>query len=319
MSPETYRDRSAALVVFGIIELLIGTFVALLILLVVVVLVATESIREAETGLDLKTILPSLLIYGLIAMVFIWIGIGSIRARKWARVVMLSLSWLWLITGAAAMVVFWFIMPRYWDFAGLSDLPGDTVRLVVLTTSLFLGFIYVLLPLAFVLFYRSENVAATCGARDTKPSWVDDCPQGLVNLVVVYGLLAASVLMMPAYNFLFPFFGVILDGWVGALAWLVVLVVLIYLLRATPRRRFRAWNVAMASSLIMAASSIVAAAAIPFTEWVDRMALPGEQREMVLALWEPGEATMALVSFAFWATWIGYLIYVRRFIEDTAS
>ena len=47
------------------------------------------------------------------------------------------------------------------DLAGVSELPGGTMTVALVTTSLLLGLIYVLLPLAFVLFYRSPHVAAT--------------------------------------------------------------------------------------------------------------------------------------------------------------
>jgi len=319
MNFDDSRDRTAGLVIFGIIEILIGALVALFIPLVVVVTLVAETVHGAGTDPDLKTLLASLLMYGVIAAVFISIGIGSIRARKWARAVMLSLSWLWLITGAVSMVVLWFVMPRLWDMVGLSGMADDSLRLVVLTTNLFFGFIYVLLPLAFVSFYRSEHVAATCRARDPRPSWVDDCPQGLVNLVMVYGLIAVSILMMPAYNFMFPCFGTILHGWLGAVAWLVVLLLLVYLIRATLWRQSRSWDLAMGLSLVIAVSSMVTAAVVPYAAWIGRMALPAEQGEMVLTLWNPGTVTMVILTFVFWATWLGYLVYVRRFFLERTT
>jgi hypothetical protein len=313
MDPDGFKDRSAGLVVFGIIEILIGLFCALLIPAVLAVAFAAPSALALEVETDPRTLVPSLAAYSLAAVAFIWLGIGSIRARRWAAAVMLSLSWLWLISGAVAMVSLWLLMPRLQDLAGMAELPGGTMTLVLVTTSLLLGFIYVLLPLAFVLFYRSPHVAATCRARDPAPSWVDGCPSPVVNLVVIYGLCAASLLVVPAYRFLFPLFGVILTGWGGAIAWLLVLAVLVGLIAGTAGRDPRAWSIAMAASLLAAASSTITAAVVPWSEVLARLALPGGEWPLAGVLGEPSPMAMVLGSLVVWGTWIAYLLSVRRF------
>jgi len=316
MNPETFRDRSTGLVIFGIAEIAIGVFCALLIPLALVATLASEALGAAAAP-ELSTLIPSLVVYGLMALAFIWIGVGSIRARRWARAVMLSLAWLWLITGVLSMIAFWLLVPSWSGLAGFADLPSETMVMVMLTTSLFLGFVYVLLPLAFVLFYRSEHVAATCQARDPGPSWVDGCPSQIVTLVLIYTISAASVQIVPAYDFAFPFFGVILDGWIGAAAWLVVLALLVVLLVGTVRRDPRAWTLAMAASLAAAVSSTVHVAVVPIASWFDRVAMTADERGMMAAFAQPSAAVMALLSLAVWGSWIGYLLAVRRWFRPT--
>ena len=312
MDPEEFKDRSAGLVVFGIIEIAIGAFCALLIPLALAVALASRSLQGPAAGLDVRTMLPSLALYAVIAVVFVWIGVGSIRARRWACAVMLSLSWLWLITGARAMAALWLLMPRLQDLAGMAELPGGAMTLALVATSLLLGFIYVLLPLAFVLFYRSPDVAATCRARDPGPSWVDSCPPPIVSLVLIYGLGGASMLFLPACGFAFPLFGAVLDGWSGAAAWLVVLALLLYLMVGTARRERRAWTVAMAVSLVAACSSTVTATVVPWSAWLDRVAMPGQWPQLGAALGEPAVAVKVLLALAVWGSWIAYLVRVRR-------
>jgi hypothetical protein len=315
MAPDDFKDRSAGLAVFGVIEILIGLFCALLIPLVLAVVVAAPSLPELGADLAPRTVVPSLAVYGLAAVALIWLGIGSIRARRWAAAVMLALSWLWLITGAVAMVFLWLLMPRLQDLAGLAELPGGAMTVALVTTSLLLGFIYVLLPLAFVLFYRSPHVAATCRARDPGPSWVDGCPPAIVSLVVVYAIGAASLLVVPAYGFLFPLFGAILDGWGGAVAWIVVAALLAYLIVGSARRQPTAWNVAMAASLLAACSSTVTAAVVPWSAWLARLTPPGQRLSLVDLLGEPSPLVMVLGSLAVWGAWIAYLLSVRRFFR----
>ena len=312
MDPEAHKDRSAGLVVFGIIEIAIGAFCALLIPLALAVTLASRTIEGLGAGLDVRTLGPSLALYAVIAVVFVWIGIGSIRARRWAAAVMLSLSWLWLISGALAMIGLWLLMPRIGDLAGIADLPGGTMTLALVTTSLLVGFIYVLLPLAFVLFYRSPNVAATCRARDPGPSWVDGCPTPIVSLALVYGLGAASLVAVPAWGFQFPLFGAVLDGWGGAAAWLLVLVLLLYLMIGTARRDPQAWAVSMAASLVAASSSTVTAAVVPWSALAGRVAPAGQGPELVAAFGEPSPGLRVALSLALWGSWIAYLGYVRR-------
>jgi len=315
MDPEQFKDRSAGLAVFGVIEIAIGLFCALLIPLVLAVVLAAPSVAGFTADLDARTLVPSLAVYGLAAVAFIWLGVGSIRARRWAAAVMLALSWLWLITGAVAMVSLWLLMPRLQDLAGLAELPGGAMTVALVTTSLLLGFIYVLLPLAFVLFYRSPHCAATCRARDPGPSWVDGCPSPIVSLVAVYAVGAASLLVVPAYNFLFPLFGMILEGWGGAVAWLLVLALLVYLIVGTARRDPTAWTVSMAASLLAASSSTVTAAVVPWSAWLDRLTLPGQRPPLADVLGEPSSLVMVLGSLAAWGSWIAYLLYVRRFVR----
>jgi hypothetical protein len=316
MTTDRFKDRSTGLVVLGILEIAIGGFCALLIPLALALTVASQSLAGSAAGPEVRTLVPGLLIYGLIAVGFVWIGVGSVRARRWARAVMLSLAWLWLITGLLSMVVFWVLVPRWIGVAGMSDLPGNALTLVMLTTGLFLGFIYVLLPLAFVLFYRSEHVAATCRARDPGPSWVDDCPQQIVTLVLLYGICAASLLIVPAYGFAFPLFGVILEGWSGAAAWLVVVALLLLLLVGTARRDPRAWTLAMVASIVAAVSSTVHAAMVPMSAWLDRVATSAEERQMMASVGDLTPTAMVLLSLAVWGSWIVYLFMVRRFFSS---
>jgi hypothetical protein len=322
MAPEDFKDRSAGLVVFGVIEIAIGAFCALLIPLVLAVTLAARSVPGIDlVAVDARTLAPSLALYALVAIVFVWVGVGSIRARRWAAAVMLSLSRLWLLTGALTMVLLWLLMPRLQDLVGMTELPGGAMTVALLTTSLLLGFIYVLLPLAFVLFYRSPHVAATSRARDPGPSWVDGCPPSIVSLVVIYGVCAASLLVVPAYGFPFPLFGVILNSWSGAAAWLLVLALLLYLMVGTARRDPRGWTVAMAASLLAACSGIVTAAVVPWSQWLDRMGMASQPPELAAILGEPSKGVMVLGSLAMWGSWIVYLAFVRRFFRapDAAS
>ena len=95
-SPLKFDDRSLGLVIFGVIEILIGAFFVLLVPL------SLAAASLAGTA-DLPATVSAMFLYTVVAAVFIWLGVGSIRARRWACELTLSLSWIWLVTGICSI------------------------------------------------------------------------------------------------------------------------------------------------------------------------------------------------------------------------
>jgi hypothetical protein len=319
-SGDSYRDRSLGLVLFGVVQIIIGVFCALLIPLVVVSVAATRALGGPGASPELSGVLPSLILYAVLAAVFIVLGIGSIRARRWARALLLVLSWLWLVTGVVSMLVTWWLLPAMWSqLGGAAGLPGEGLAVVMIVTSIILGVIYVLLPAAFVLFYRSPHVAATCRARDPGPSWVDDCPPHILSLMLIFGLGAVSVLTTPAYGFALPVFGIVLSGVAGAFGWTLILILLLYLVWGSFRRDLRAWWIAVAASLAAACANTVTVVVVPLDELLARMNLPADQRGLIEGVGVLSPTLLAILSLACWLSFVAYLLYVRRFFGPGPS
>ena len=305
-SPLKFDDRSLGLVIFGVIEILIGVCCALLVPLI---LVATSLAGTA----DLRTTMPSMVLYTVVATVFIWLGVGSIRARRWACELTLSLSWIWLVTGIGSMVVAaWLVPAMLRGMAAASDLPPNFVFIINLVIFGIIGFLYVILPGAFVLFYRSPHVAATCRVRDPRPQWTDDLPPRLLTLVIVWALAAVSVLMMPAYGFVVPFFGVVLNGASGAAVWAAILAVCVVLTWGSSRRAPWAWWGGAAAIILATLSSVITAVRVDPAAFILAMDLPEEQMALLSEIAMPGRWMMALIWVVVWGTLLVYLMTVRR-------
>src|ERR1041385_3416930 len=105
--PPEYKDRKVGLVIFGIVEMLLGCLAVLLIGFMVLgqVMLAKNTGEPPQ----LRLILPSVAIYGAMAILLMTLGIGSIRARRWARALSLVLSGLWLVVGVFALGAMIFI------------------------------------------------------------------------------------------------------------------------------------------------------------------------------------------------------------------
>jgi hypothetical protein len=312
----SFKDRSAGLVILGSFEILIGLFCAVMIPLSVLAAVATAGLGGDDASPDPRSIASSIVIYGSTAVAFVWLGIGSIRARRWAQKLILVLSWLWLITGVLTIAISMWMVPTLFRQMGLdAAMPSGGTAVVLILVFAMLAVVFVVIPGILVLFYRSPHVAATCRSRDPGPSRIADAPSHILSLVLIYVLGAVSVLTMPAYNFVMPFFETILSGAAGAAAWATVLVLLGYLAWATLDRKMGAWWTAMAATLLAASASTVAAVAVPMDSIFERMALPEDQMAVFASMDFPGPVVLALLSVAAWATLLIYMWYTRRFFD----
>jgi hypothetical protein len=188
--------------------------------------------------------------------------------------------------------------------------------LVVLVTIGVIGLLYVVLPGLFVLFYRSPHVAATCRVRHPDPQWIDDCPQKLLTLMAVWMLGAVSVLLMPAYDFIFPLFGIVLTGAGGAVLWVLVLAACVVLAVGTCRRAPWAWWSGVLLTIAAAISSSLVALRYDLAEITTLMNLPEEQVSLIAALGLPDGWPMALITALVWGTFVAYLMTLRRFFTS---
>src|SRR5437867_12532697 len=97
MESAPYKDRSGGLVFFGVVHILLGLLFAALAL---VTIAAAELARRGGAPVPPQTsIAQNLLIYSLLAAYAFTIGVGSMRARRWACALASAVSWLWLLTG----------------------------------------------------------------------------------------------------------------------------------------------------------------------------------------------------------------------------
>jgi len=313
-----FKDRTVGLIVFGAVSMFIGLFCALLVPLAFLSVALSES--TSGVGVDAGSAWAAAAVYGMMAVAFVWLGVGSIRARLWACELLLSLSWIWLLTGICALLISFFVVPAAIAVAApASTIPPGLTMVVIIVTLGVVALVNAVLPALFVLFYRSPHVTATCRARHPRPQWIDACPRRLLTLAVVWALLAASVFMMPAYNFIFPLFGLMLTGAVGAALWMLVLVVCGALVLGTCRSAPWAWWGGAGLILAAAVSSVLSVLRYDVAEIVSLMDMPEEQASMFAGLGLLNGWPMALITALMWGTFLAYLLALRRYFEPAPS
>lgn len=168
-----------------------------------------------------------------------------------------------------------------------------------------------MLPGAFILFYRSPDVIATCRARNPRPGWAGRCPQRLLALAAAYALGGVSVTAVGAYNYVFPLFGVLLTRTAGAACWAAVLVLSGILAFGTCRGAPWAWWTGVAASIAAAVSSVATFAFADPGVVLEAMELPPEQLMLMQYLW-PREPWIHVVTWtAIWGSFVAYLFVVK--------
>src|SRR5689334_20132711 len=174
-----YKNRRAGLIAFGIVMIAVGCVVALFLPLSFL----GQFVGAKSLGIppNYGVLGQTVFMYGLIAIGFIWLGAGSIKARRWARALLLIVSWGWMVGGFIGVIAFLLIMPQI--IAGITEgqaIPPVARALMILIPSAIFFCAFILLPLGLVLFYSSPHVKATCEAHDPVERWTDRAPLPIV-------------------------------------------------------------------------------------------------------------------------------------------
>jgi hypothetical protein len=318
LNPPAYRDRRTGLIIFGIVEVIIGC--VCLLFAPLALLGQVMAAKATGNPPEFKMILPSLIMYPLLAIVFIWLGVGSMKRQRWARALSLILAWSWLLVGVASLSMFIAMGPRI--FAGATagqPVPPEVRVVMVVVGALFLAVFFVALPGSLVLFYRSRHVQATCEATDPQVRWTDACP--LPVLAVSLWLLFAAVWMplMPLlYNSVFPFFGVLVHGFGGTLIFLILTVLWLYAAWAIYQLKPIGWWLILVTFAVMTISSAVTFSKIDLMEMYRAMGYSEEMLKQIQQMNFAGRQIVAMTLIG-GALVIGYLLFIYRYFRNPAQ
>ncbi len=163
-APPTYKDRRAGLVAFGIVQIILGGFIALMIPLI---FFAQHVAARQQAGAVYPPSLAFVLaVYGTLAMVLVSLGIGSIMTRRWARALTLVGAWSWLIIGVFSLAFQIVLLPRLLATPGPTGatMPHAALAAMMVTMLVVLGIVFVALPAIFVWFYGTRRGLGFCAA-----------------------------------------------------------------------------------------------------------------------------------------------------------
>ena len=313
-SPE-YKDRKAWLVAFGILEIIFGGFCALgVVLIILSMMISSSSQISSVAPMNARMMIPSVLIYVMLSTWFICMGIGSIRARRWARALILVSSWIGLVCGLSGLITMLLIMPdMFGKMAGAGQMPQGFAVVMKYVMIGFMIVFYVIIPGVLVLFYRSKHVKATCEFWDPQIRWTDKCPLPVLASSLMFGFWAISMLQVGFYGWAIPFFGSILTGISGAVVSLAAILLFAYAAWGSYKLSIKAWWCSLLLIVTWAISMGITFSSVSIWDYYEKMGLPEQQLDMIKQIGMPQGSSMALLGGLWVIVLVGYLVYTKRY------
>jgi len=318
-SATPYKDRSSGLIVFGVLTILLGCLAGLFVPLMLIGQVAAAKATGASS--PLSTMLPAMSIYGALAVALVWLGIGSVMARRWARALLVIFCWSWFIVGVFVLVFMLFLLPRMMTAmsagapAGQPAMPEAAMVMAMVFTGLIIGVFFVILPAVWTCFYSSRHVKATCEARDPVARWTDACPLPLLGFCLWLVLGSLTMLIMPlAGHGVMPFFGRFLAGLPGTLFCLAVAGSWGYgawrLFRLDPR----GWWLILITLGLVTASALMTYPRHDMIEMYRLMGYPEAQIEQIQKIGLLTGNGMMWLTGCSMVPFLGYLLFIKRYL-----
>jgi hypothetical protein len=303
-----YHDRRTGLILFGIFEILMGGFCALMILFMMF-----AQAMGNRAGTPPRNVAHAMMIYAVAGVAFIWLGIGSISARRWARALLACLSGMALCGGLIGGACLAFMLPHLNRIMALNQaaLPPGTLHIVEIIMTVVVLVINIIIPGVLFLFYRSPHVKRTCEVRDPVERWTDRCPLAALAYSLLMGFGGIFALGLLVNFHVFPVFGIFATGAAGYAVTVLAAGVLLYLAWGLYRLQVAAWWIALGMQLISAISGVVTFWRPDVTELYLKMGLDHRAAAAVGDMFSvPAFTWMIPISILPWLVW---LLCIRRY------
>ena len=321
-----YPDRSTGLMIFGILEIALGGLSALMIPFML--LGAAMSRKIAGAGMPAGSYVASICTYSFAAAALVTLGIGSIQARRWARALNLILSWAGLIFGVFATIAITAFLPRTFMVAfqqaagNTPDAPpmSKAVIAVILTfVIVFFSIVFVIIPLAFLLFFRRKDVEETCRRRDPVERWTDRCPLPVLAVSLLFAFGGTYALLLAVTTPILPFFGRYLTGLPASAMLAALAAVDGFLAFSIYRLRLAAWWTAVTLLLLRLVSAIITYRRDDLFRAYSKMGWSQGQLDQM----HSNPAFRSGLGMMWWGliltlVFLGYLVWIKRYFRGAA-
>lgn len=272
-----HRDRSLHLMLIGMPALLLG-FVAVVYapLEVYPLYMFSEGGRFHYPGFGFGSfmfgnIAVQIVGYYLVALIFIPLGYGHLRRRRWVRSYALALLWFWLIVGAPLAVLFLFML------LSVKELSPLLAWLIILLTL----FSYLGLPFVLIRFYRSDNVRLTLEQSDARSIWIDQTPVPRLVLMLLFGFYFVFVHFPLMFRGIFPFWGRFLLNLEGMFLIDISLWILGILWFGIVKRKLWAWWGSIAYFLLLFVNSMITFLKVPYSQILSLLSFPDYEMKIL--------------------------------------
>lgn len=306
---EPFLDRRSGLRVFGVLEIVMGAGVCLMVPVTYFGAVFGPRLRGQPS--NQVFLMPTLLLLAGFGAGIVWLGFGSFRARRWARALLLILGWIGLVLGASVVAMLPLTlgtMDEAMKQAG-QEVPAAVLTVIKIITVVISAVIYLGIPLALVLFYRSRQVKRTCEKYDPDESWTDRCPLPVLAacLLLACGGIC-GLTMLPSSGSAIPFGDRLITGWPSRALWLALSGLALWFAWRFYHLDRRAWIAGLVTALVLWAGWIYSLHTVGLERYYRAIGL--SQQEVRLVMNSPLLRGNTLT----WLTLIGVVPYVAFFL-----
>jgi hypothetical protein len=315
-----YKDRSTGLTIFGIMTILLGGLAGLFTLLMFVPLLTPKT--AGSPPVNPSTILLGSGVYAGLAVTLIWLGIGSVQKRRWARALLLIFSWSWLVMGVFMTAIMPFIMTKAMANlppnaqTGQPALPPAAITGMIVGMTIFFFVAFVLVPAVWTFFYNSRHVQATCAAHDPVTRWTDACPLPVLGFCLWTWFAVPVMLIMPLSGLaVMPCFGMFITGLPAGVFCVVVAAVWgvsgwwLYRLDA------RGWWLILVAMVLFTVSALLTYAHHDIMEMYQLQGLPQAQFDQIQKMGLFTGHRMSWFTALFAVPFLGYLLFIKKYLR----
>jgi hypothetical protein len=245
--------------------------------------------------MSLRSVVLNCASWAVAAGVLITLGLGAMRARRWAWALNLILSWLGLVAGTIIVGSMW-----------IATKPGGMGRFMLGPALLMPG-----ITGLFLLFYRSNDVEQTCKHRDPVERWTDRQPLPVLAAVLLAAWGAACGLAWNHTPHVAAFFGRYFTGLPASALLLLWLAADVYVAFALFKMKPSGWWVAVVAVSAQTLSMILT---VRRTSPLDAMTMAGWPKEKI-DLTQQVAITGIWTSIAFGIAHLLFLLWLGRYFR----
>jgi hypothetical protein len=323
INPLGPNNRKSTLLVWGIVLIVLGAGAGCLSLTVPLALLAPRA-AGATPSMPLAQLMTAVGMYVSLSVALIWLGIGSIRCRRWSRPIVLVLCVLCLICGILGTIFAAITVPqttRIMSTTGPAATPVPAAAAAVGYVAGFacLGIFVLAIPAMLIWFYKDPAVRATVEYYDPESRWTDRCPLPVLGASITLALSGLWTLPTAVS------FASIRSGAIPALVITLVTLVIgaMHCLAAWWMYRLRVvgWWLGVATAVMLFAWMIVLWYTVDLREIYRPIAVSGPQVDQLVDLGVRQRPIWIATASIVLVSALGYAAYIRRFftLSDPAE
>lgn len=327
LNQSTNKDRSTGLTIFGVLQIILGIFAALMVPLSMLGVFLS---RLGPAGaMQPRQFISSIATYAFMSAILVTLGIGSVQAKRWARSLTLVISWYWLVLGILVTILLTAVLPVAMRSA-MAQVQQNTsgappglstgIMAVILTLIIVFAAVFlVIVPIGLVAFYGRDDVAETCRRRDPVVRWTDRTPLPVLGASIVFFTGALYMAMVGITTPLFPFFGRYLTG-IGATGCFLMLAGFdIYLAVALFRLQNTGWWLACGILAVRLVSVTMTFARADLMQAYSKIGFSDAQVRMMSS--NPMFRSHAILWWGLFSMvgLFGYLIWIKHYFKNPSA